>query len=151
MTNYNELYHYGVPGMKWGQKRATTKIEKITKRAKKQGWSDDATETAKIRTKKINQMSNKDLETANKRKNLEQNYKNLNPNAIKKGIAIAAATVAALGTMTALYKHGKTIVNGGKKVIERYKNVKASKVSSAFWKEMRNVSTMGNDFSSLLK
>lgn len=147
MKNYNELYHYGVPGMRWGHRKEA----RITKRAKKQGWSDDATETAKIRIKKVNQMSNKELKTVNERRNLEQNYRNLNPNAIKKGIAIAGTTVAALGTVAALYKHGKTIVAGGKKVLERYKKVKASAVSKAFWKDMRKVSTMGSDFSSLLK
>ena len=151
MTNNNELYHYGVPGMRWGQRRATTKVDKISSRAKKRGWSDDATETAKIKTKKINQMSNNELQTVNKRKGLERDYKNLNPNAVKKGIAIAGATAAALGTIITLHKHGKQIVDGGKKVLDRYKNVKASKTSTAFWKDMSKASKMGSDFSDLLK
>lgn len=32
--NYNELYHYGVPGMKWGQKRAIKKQEKADAKAR---------------------------------------------------------------------------------------------------------------------
>lgn len=116
MSSVNELYHYGVPGMKWGQRRASAKLNKITKRAKKRGWSDDATEVEKIKTKKVKQMSNDDLKKAKKRGELERDYKNLNPNAIKKGLAIAGTTAAALGTMATLYKYGKPIMNKGKKV-----------------------------------
>ena len=46
--NNNELYHYGIPGMRWGHRKS--KIEKISERSKKRGWSDDATEAA-IRAK----------------------------------------------------------------------------------------------------
>lgn len=117
MTNNDELYHYGVPGMKWGQRRAQAKINKINKRAQKQGWSNDATEVAKIKTKKIKQMTNDDLQKAKKRGELERDYKNLNPGTIKKGFKIAGATVTALGTVAALAKYGKPIIQTGKKAV----------------------------------
>ena len=98
MMNSDVLYHYGVPGMKWGHRKATSKIDRISKRSSKRGWSDDATEVAKIQTKKVNQMSNNELQKVNNRKTLERNYSQLNPNALKKGLAIAGATVAAMGT-----------------------------------------------------
>lgn len=154
MTNNNELYHYGVPGMKWGQRRATSKVNKITTRSQKRGWSDDATEVAKIRTKKVSQMSNNELNKVNNRKTLEQNYSRLNPNVIKKGLAIAGATAAALGTMAALYKHAKPILKSGKGAVQKFmanrSNMKANKVSKTFWKEMRNM-PKNADFSDLLK
>lgn len=156
MTNNNELYHYGVPGMKWGVRRADAKLQRVSTRAKKRGWSDDATEVAKIRTKKVNQMSNNELTKVNNRKTLEQNYSRLNPNAIKKGLAFAGAAVAAIGTMTALYKHGKTLITSGKKfaqkTLERRAVIKDDKASKAFWKGMKNLGNAKySDIVSLIK
>lgn len=155
MMNKDELYHYGVPGMKWGVRRSEAKLSRVSNRSKKRGWSDDATEVAKIRTKKVSQMSNAELNKVNNRKNLERSYSQLNPNAIKKGLAIAGATVAAMGTISALYKNSKKIVDTGKslaqKGLKKYSNVKANKVSNTFWKEMRKVPKSNMDFSDLLK
>lgn len=156
MTNYDALYHYGVPGMKWGQRRAAAKVEKVTQRSKKRGWSDDATEVAKIRTKKVSQMSNNELTKVNNRKTLERNYSQLNPNALKKGLAIATATVAAMTTLTALYKNGSKILKTGKalaqKSLNKYSNVKSARVSKNFWKDMSNAKNIKNfDFKELLK
>lgn len=124
--NNNELYHYGILGMRWGHRKS--KIEKISERSKKRGWSDDATEAAKIKTKKISQMSNNELMKLNNRKQLERNYKQLNPNALKKGLAVAGATVAAIGTISALSKSGRQIIRTGKiignKVINKVGNMK---------------------------
>lgn len=124
--NNNELYHYGIPGMHWGHRKS--KIEKISERSKKRGWSDDATEAAKINTKKINQMSNNELMKLNNRKQLERNYKQLNPNTLKKGLAVAGATAAAIGTISALSKSGRKIIRTGKiignKVINKVGNMK---------------------------
>lgn len=73
----NELMHYGVLGMKWGTRRAQKRLGKIDKKSKKQNWSNDATSTAKLRTKKMNQMSNAELRQFNERVRLENEYKNL--------------------------------------------------------------------------
>lgn len=73
-----ELYHYGVLGMKWGVKRSQKRLSRIDNRAKKKGWSEDAETAAKIKTKKLKQMSNADLKKLNERMRLENEYKNLN-------------------------------------------------------------------------
>ena len=115
----NELYHFGVKGMKWGvRKSRSSSGSSKNKRSKTDGWSDDAKEAYRIKQKKVNQMSNAELKKINERRNLERNYRQLNPNAIKKGIAIAGTTAAALGTMAALYNNGNQIINIGKKVVE---------------------------------
>lgn len=76
--NQNELAHYGIPGMKWGVRRSQKQLARIDKKAKKQGWSEDAENAAKIKTKKLKQMSNADLKKLNERMRLENEYKNLN-------------------------------------------------------------------------
>lgn len=115
-TNKDELYHYGVLGMKWGTRRAQKRLSQIDQKSKKKNWSADATEAAKIKTKKLSQMSNAELNKLNNRKNLERNYKQLNPNAVKKGLAIAATTAAALGTVVALHSNGRKAINIGKSI-----------------------------------
>ena len=147
--NNDELYHYGIKGMKWGQRRAVNKIERISKRSKKEGWSDDATEAAHIKNKKVKQMSNVELKKLNERQSLEEKHKQLNPSAIKRGLMIAGATAAALGTAATLYKYGKTYVKGGQKIVKKWSNVS---VSNKFWKGMRNTAKPKfSDFKDLLK
>ena len=115
----NELYHFGVKGMKWGvRKSRSSSCSSKKKRAKTDGWSDDAKEAYRIKQKKVNQMSNAELKKLNERRNLERNYQQLNPNTIKKGIAIAGTTAAALGTMAALYNNGNQIISIGKKIVD---------------------------------
>lgn len=96
--NYNELYHYGVPGMKWGHKRAA---------------SSDSVAAKNIRKKKVKEMSNQELRDVNKRMNLEQQHRDLAKKSSKgraavKGFIATAGTLAAVSTAVAIYaKHGK--------------------------------------------
>lgn len=117
--NKDELYHYGVLGMKWGTRRAQKQLSRIDRKAKKGNWSDDAKEAARIKTKKISQMSNAELNKLNNRKNLERNYKQLNPGVVKSGLAVAGTIAGALGTVAALYTNGGKVIDIGKKIASK--------------------------------
>lgn len=120
----DELYHYGVPGMKWGVRRSQNKLDRIDKRSKKNDWSEDATTAAKIKTKKVNQMTNAELRKLNDRRNLEQQNANLSRNS-SKGRAAVKAFIATAGTITAVSaaaaiyaKHGKKVYQASGKIKE---------------------------------
>ena len=120
----NELYHYGVPGMKWGVRRSQNKLDRIDKRSKKNDWSEDATTAAKIKTKKVSQMTNAELRKLNDRRNLEQQNANLSRNS-NKGRAAVKAFIATAGTITAVSaaaaiyaKHGKKVYQASGKIKE---------------------------------
>ena len=110
MWQYNytdELYHYGVKGMKWGARRAA---------------SSDSVAAKNIRKKKVKEMSNQELKTANERMNLEKNYKDMSKKTkvgrkvvtgfIAGGLAAAGITKA----VTAYSKLGKEAFKGFDKI-----------------------------------
>lgn len=126
----NELYHYGVKGMRWGVRRSRSKSSYISKKKRKKAastknMSADAKEAARLKKKSVNQMSNAELRKYNERKQLEQQYAKLNPSNIKRGIAIAGTVAGTLGTVVSLYNNGNQAITVGKKVFDQI--VKASK------------------------
>jgi hypothetical protein len=70
-----EIMHFGILGMKWGIRR---------KNPSGPSSADKLTSDA-IRKKKINELSNKDLETAIKRMQLEKQYKDLDKKTLSDG------------------------------------------------------------------
>ena len=132
MKSYNdELYHYGILGMKWGVRSAQKKLNRIDRKSKKENWSSDATEAAKIKTKKVNQMSNAELNKLNNRKNLERNYSQLNPGVIKKGLIAAGAVAGALGTIAAIHSNGSKVISIGKDYVGKSRKGLANVAASA--------------------
>lgn len=117
----NELYHYGVLGMKWGVRRSRSKRSYISKKKRKKAastknMSADAKEVARLKKKSVSQMSNAELRKYNERMQLEQQYAKLNPSDIKRGIAIVGTVAGTLGTVASLYNNGNQLVTAGKKV-----------------------------------
>ena len=118
--NNNELQHWGIKGQKWGVRRFQNKDGSLTSAGRKrQKMSDDAREANAIKKKKVSEMSNAELRKLNERKNLERNYKQLNPNAIKQGMTIVAATAGAMGTIVGIQKNGKKLLVIGKSITEK--------------------------------
>lgn len=123
VTINGELYHYGVLGMKWGRRKnrkSGLKNGVVRQKTSVDTRSDDAKTAAKIKTKKVSEMSNQELRTINERTRLEQEYSRLNPNLVKKGTKIVAATAATMGTVMNLYNNSDKLVNLGKKLVDKY-------------------------------
>lgn len=89
------------------------------KQAKLNKMSPEAREAKTLQKKKVSEMSNAELRRLNERKNLERNYRQLNPDAVSKGIAVVGTTAAALGTINALVKNSDKLLKLGKKAVNR--------------------------------
>lgn len=78
-TTTTFLEHYGVPGMKWGRRRAVGSDGRITanSRRTKETPSEDHTTVKELRKKSTPALSNRDLKKINERLQLEKTYKEL--------------------------------------------------------------------------
>lgn len=114
-----ELYHHGIKGQKWGVRRSP---EQLGHRTKKQtnrysDMSDDAKAVSELRKKKPYQMSNAELRKLNERIQLEQQYSNLNPSTVNKGLKAVNKTLAVLGTVAAGIGTIEKLAKIGKKAV----------------------------------
>lgn len=125
----NELYHYGVLGMKWGVRRDRSRSGGSRR---KRPSSQDSREASAIKKKRLNEMSNAELRKFNERTRLEQEYSRLNPNAVKKGWKYVATAVGVMGTAVALYNNSNNAIKIGKevgnKVIDTFGNAAINEI-----------------------
>lgn len=121
MTVYSdELYHWGIKGMKWGVRRYQNKDGTLTSEGKKH-YAQDHEDYTRAHTKKsVREMSDSELSTRINRLQKEQQYARLteSPSKIQKAIKIAGTTATALGTVTTLYNNGSNVMKLGKSIVE---------------------------------
>lgn len=127
----NELYHFGIKGMKWGVRRFQNKDGTRTTagKSRRKEYSSDYIES---RAKKdIRSMSNEELKKRINRYQLENQYRNLEPSVYNKGMTIAKKILATVGVVGGLYAiksnaalksaldYGKSFVESGGQDLNR--------------------------------
>ena len=123
--DYNYLYHYGIPGMRWGVRRS----KKSLARARKKANIHDDYKNAHNK-KSIKSMSNAELDSRISRLNKEKQYKNLRLSEkgrlmdvghkqLQKYALLGTTLVGVAATTTTIaVKYGKPVVN---KILEHRK------------------------------
>lgn len=127
-----ELFHYGVKGMKWGVRKdrggspGPLARRKARKQAEEQaeirGRSQDHVKAQKLRSRNLSSLSNAEIQTLNKRLQLETDYARLMENTRTKG-SIEKGLEFALGV------NQKT-----DSVVKAYKSPTAKMIKKAFAK-----------------
>ena len=116
MWNYtytNELYHYGVLGMKWGVRRNGSNTSSSSK-SKRITMHDDYKEAHS--KKSVKSMSDNELRKRINRIQMEQQYSKLNPSKIDKGKQYINGVIKAGTTVATVTTTGLTIYNNMDKI-----------------------------------
>lgn len=126
-----ELYHYGVLGMKWGVRRTPEQLGHRKSKSSKNvtsNWSDDAKAAAELRKKSVHELSNDELRRLNDRQNLEKNFRQATANrsTFKKAMAFVTAAATTMTALSNLYTSGKNFIGNGKKFAEGLANIPAN-------------------------
>lgn len=97
----NELYHFGIKGMKWGVRRYQNKDGTLTNAGRKRRQENIHDDYKKVHDKKsIKSMSDAELRSRNNRLQMEKQYRDLTKRTIK-GKKIIQAFIGTAGTIAA--------------------------------------------------
>ena len=130
----NELYHYGILGMRWGIRKSRSGSVGSKKTSKKRMASDDAKDAMSLKKKKVYEMSNAELRRLNDRQNLERTYRQNNKSKIAKGVAFVAGAAALMETGLKLYNNSSKLIKIGKAAANASKSKAAAVAISAAMK-----------------
>lgn len=121
MRRQDELWHWGIKGQKWGVRRYQNQDGTLTAEGKKRYQQDDHPDYTRAHEKKsVRELSDAELNAKINRLQKEKQYQSLvtEPSKIKKAIAIAGTTAAALGTISTLYNNYNAVAKIGKNIVE---------------------------------
>ena len=125
----NDLYHWGIKGMKWGVRRYQNKDGSLTPAGRKRRRDDYHEDYNKAHDKKsVKQMSDSELRSRNNRLQMEKQYADLTRKK-NKGKAVLTALIATAGTITAAQNAYKVYKDVGKAALDKIGPVALDKIA----------------------
>ena len=112
------MYHFGIPGMKWGRRKAGGKT---TKTLKTENQSADHKTKMSLKKKKLSQMSNAEVKALNERLQLEKTFKDLNKADTHAGKKFVTDLLIGAGKQTAGVYAAKYMAKGAELLIKAIK------------------------------
>ena len=100
-NNTDDLYHYGVIGMRWGRRRSKSQLARARAKAEKNS---------------VKNMSDEELRKRVNRLQLEKQYSQLSPSKVTKGKRAVGNVIKATTTVAALTTTGITLYNNAGKI-----------------------------------
>lgn len=120
------LAHHGVKGQRWGVRRTKAALARAARREGRstESLSPEAQKAKELSKKKRSELTNQELKFLNERKNLEQNYDRLNPDAISIGATKVKGILSTVGVGVAAYNTikspaGQAAIKAGGKAVKR--------------------------------
>ncbi len=98
------LYHYGILGMRWGVRRKRGPDGRVTSKV----VSDDHKKARDLKKRAPQGLSTTELRDLNQRLQLERQYSDLSPDAVKKGKTVVKGVLNTGKTVAALYAASQT-------------------------------------------
>lgn len=115
----NELYHYGIIGMKWGIRRYQNRDGSLTNAGKKRRKQspEPHDDYKKVHDRKsVKTMSDAELRSRLNRLQMERNYQQLSNSQVSKGKAVAGKVMKVATTVATVTTTGLTIYNNADKI-----------------------------------
>jgi hypothetical protein len=118
-TPIKDLYHFGIPGMRWGSRRGSTSTSTGKSRR-----SSDYLESKSLKKKGVKNLSTAELKKLNDRTQQERTFKSLNPSVARRGQQAGKAVLAAMATVTTVYAFaaspaGKAVENKAAGILKK--------------------------------
>lgn len=123
----DSISHAGVKGMKWGIRN---KSQLSGGSSSGPAQSSDHKKVAKLKSRSVSSLTNKQLKLMNERKRLETEYAKLNPGLKERGMKKAQGVLAVAGMLSAAYAFTQSPLAG--------KAVNLGKQAYTAWQRGRN-------------
>lgn len=108
---YNQLYHHGIKGMKWGVRRTPERLDHRTVCDKKKSISEHDDHKKAHNYKNVKSMSDKELRYRLNRLQMEQQYYKLTGSECSKGKTYVNKVLKAGTTVATITSTGLTVYN----------------------------------------
>ena len=106
-TPIKDLYHYGIPGMKWGIRKSYAAISSLKARSEKDASTDHIV-SRQLKSKSIKKLTNAELQTLSQRLQLERSVRDLKSSDYQRGTDFIKTATAIGTTLATAYALSRT-------------------------------------------